>query len=126
MRIAWTGLACALAFAGAISQIAYADPPQRNNICIRVRDIDGMSYPDNHTILFRMSSGPVKVWQNTLPRECPGLKFEKGIAWNIWGDQVCSNMQIFYVLRQGTPCSLGNFTALERRGQPPMHGQHGD
>ena len=121
MRLGWTGLACALAFASAISQTAYADPPQRNNICIRVQDIEGMSYPDNRTILFRMSGGPVKVWRNTLPHECPGLKFEQGIAWNIWGDEVCSNMQIFYVLRQGTPCSLGNFTAQERRGQPPMH-----
>ena len=119
MRFAWTGLACALALAGAVSQTAYADPPQRNSICIRVQDIDSMSYPDNRTIIFHMWAGPVKVWQNTLPHECPGLKFEKGIAWNIWGDQVCSNMQVFYVLRRGNPCFLGNFTALERRGQPP-------
>ena len=121
MRNTLTGLACALAFAGAVGQTAYADTPQRNSICIRVHDIDSMSYPDNHTIIFHMWAGPVKVWQNTLARDCPGLKFEKGIAWNIWGDQVCSNMQIFYVLRQGNPCSLGNFTALERRGQPPAH-----
>jgi len=123
MRFGWTGLACVLMVAGAVSQTAYADPPQRNSICVRVHDIESMSYPDNHTILFHMWSGPVKVWKNTLANECSGLKFEQGIAWNIWGDEVCSNMQIFYVLHRGTPCALGNFTALEMRGQPPAKPQ---
>jgi hypothetical protein len=77
-----------------------------------------MSYPDNKTILFRMNSGPVKLWRNELPRECPGLKFEAGIAWNIWGGEVCSNMQVFYVLRRGTPCMLGNFVPADQPAPP--------
>lgn len=88
---------------------ANAEPAKPRSICIRTTDVDSMSYPDNRTILFKMNHGPIKVWRNELPRECPGLKFEQGIAWNIWGGEVCSNMQVFYVLRRGTPCMLGTF-----------------
>lgn len=95
---------------------AYADPPARpNRVCIQTSNIQSMSYPDDRTILFHMSGGPVKVWRNDLPRACNGLKFEQGIAWNIWGGEVCSNMQVFYVLRRGNPCMLGNFTPQEMR-----------
>ena len=93
---------------------AYADPPARNRVCLQTSSINGMSYPDNKTIIFHMNGGPVKTWRNDLQRECPGLKFEQGIAWNIWGNEVCSNMQVFYVLRRGTPCMLGNFTAVDQ------------
>jgi len=96
---------------------AMADsPPPPKQVCLQTNNIQSMSYPDNKTILFRMVGGPVKVWRNDLQRECPGLKFEKGIAWTIWGNEVCSNMQIFYVLNRGTPCALGTFTAQEARG----------
>ena len=97
---------------------ALADSPPATPhklVCIQTSNIQSMSYPDNKTILFRMNSGPVKVWRNDLQRECPGLKFEQGIAWQIWGDEVCSNMQVFYVLRRGTPCMLGTFTPAEMR-----------
>ena len=101
---------------------AQADAPRPKQICIRTQDINGMSYPDNKTIIFRMNGGPVRVWRNELPRECPGLKFESGIAWNIWGGEVCSNMQVFYVLRRGTPCMLGNFVpVLPPDAPPPAH-----
>lgn len=109
-----TALACALAGLGLTA--AYANPPAPHNpICIHTTDIQSMSYPDDKTILFRMNGGPVKVWRNDLPRRCQGLKFEQGIAWNIWGGEVCENMQVFYVLRRGTPCMLGSFTPAEMR-----------
>lgn len=94
------------------------EAPRPKQICIQTQNIAGMSYPDNKTILFRMNSGPVKLWRNDLPRECPGLKFEAGIAWNIWGGEVCSNMQVFYVLRRGTPCMLGNFVPADQPVAP--------
>ncbi len=107
-------LACAVA--GLAVTVAYADPPApHHQVCIRTSDISGMSYPDDKTILFHMNGGPVKVWRNDLPRTCQGLKFEQGIAWNIWGGEVCENMQVFYVLRRGTPCMLGSFTSAEMR-----------
>ena len=107
-------LACAVV--GLVVGAAYADPPAvHHQVCIRTTDIESMSYPDDKTIMFRMNGGPVKVWRNDLPRACPGLKFEQGIAWNIWGGMVCENMQVFYVLRRGTPCMLGTFTPAEMR-----------
>ena len=120
MKLALKVLACAVGVSALMSSAAFADPPKRKLVCINVQQIDHMSYPDDKTILFHMFGGPVKVWRNDLPHRCPGLKFEQGIAWNIWGGEVCSNMQIFYVLRRGTPCSLGNFTAVEMRGGKKM------
>jgi len=114
--------AFAVSAAGADSPALQPAPqpaPPHKSVCIQTSDIDSMSYPDNKTIIFRMNGGPVKVWRNDLAHECPGLAFERGIAWSIWGNSVCSNMQIFYVLRRGTPCQLGNFTAVETR--PPAH-----
>lgn len=93
------------------------DQPKPRSICIRTQDVDTMQYPDNRTIMFKMRSGPVKLWRNELPRECPGLKFEQGIAWNIWGGEVCSNSQVFYVLRRGTPCMLGAFVPADQPRQ---------
>jgi hypothetical protein len=117
MRIALMGFTCVLALAGIQAAYADAPPPKHNNVCINVQDIDSMSYPDDKTILFRMWAGPVKVWRNDLPRACSGLKFEKGIAWEIRGGEVCSHMQVFYVLRRGIPCMLGDFTPVEMRAK---------
>jgi hypothetical protein len=127
---------CAIAFATIIAApAAFADPPaplapappSRHSTCIRTSDIDSMSYPDDHTILFRMNMGPVRVWRNELPRACPGLHFESGIAWTIWGGTVCEKMQVFYVLRRGTPCFLGSFVPADQPRRdgwvppPPRH-----
>jgi len=108
-------LAAASIVTVSVSSALADSPPPPNHVCIQTNNIQSMSYPDNKTILFRMNGGPVKVWRNDLQRECPGLKFESGIAWTIWGDEVCSNMQVFYVLRRGTPCMLGAFTPAEMR-----------
>lgn len=115
MKAALTGLLCAVGLATAAGQASYADAPPRNNICINTQDIDNMQYPSDNTILFRMKGGPVRVYRNDLPRACPGLKFESGIAWNVHDGWVCSNMQVFYVLRRGTPCMLGTFVPVEMR-----------
>lgn len=107
-----TGLMVSAAMA---QPVAPAAKPRQ--ICIRTSNIQSMQYPDDRTILFKMTGGPVKVWRNELPRECPGMKFEQGIAWNIWGGEVCSNMQVFYVLRRGTPCMLGTFVPADQPRQ---------
>ena len=111
--------AAAVAAISMSSAMADSPPPKpAKQVCLQTSNIESMSYPDNKTILFRMDGGPVKVWRNDLQRECPGLSFEKGIAWTIWGNEVCSNMQVFYVLRRGTPCMLGTFTPQQMRGAP--------
>lgn len=116
----------ALAAAVLVASGAYADPPRPHQTCIQTSEIESMSYPDNRTILFRMNMGPVRVWRNELRHECPGLHFEGGIAWTIWGGMVCENMQVFYVLRRGTPCLLGSFVPADQPRRdgwtpPPQH-----
>ena len=115
MKIVLTGAICAIGLIGAIGQTAYADPPAapppaQKQVCINPGNINHLSYPDNRTILFHMNGGKVRIWRNDLGRDCPGLKFEAGIAWEIRGGEICGNMQTFYVLRHWTPCGLGAFT----------------
>jgi len=115
MKIALTSVACAIGLTAAVGQLAYGEepappPPAHNNVCVDPARINHLSFPDDKTILFHMDGGHVKIWRNDLPRACPGLKFEGGIAWDIRGGSICSNMQNFYVLRRWTPCFLGAFT----------------
>jgi hypothetical protein len=116
MKIALSGVVCAIGLIGAIGQAAYADPPApppapvHNNVCLDASRIDHTSYPDNRTILFHMNGGKVRIWRNDLPRECPGLTFERGIAYTLRGGEICSNMQVVYVINRWTPCFLGAFT----------------
>ena len=117
MKIALSGVACAISLIGVMGQTAFADSPAppppapvHNNVCIDPGRIDHLSYPDDRTILFHMTGGKVRIWRNDLRRACPGLKFEAGIAWEIRGGSICSHMQTFYVLRRWTPCMLGDFT----------------
>ena len=114
MKIALSGVVCAIGLIGAMGQTAFADPPPptpaHNHVCIDPSRINHLSYPDDSTILFHMDGGKVRIWRNDLKRACPGLKFEAGIAWEIRGGSICSNMQNFYVLRRWTPCFLGAFT----------------
>jgi hypothetical protein len=125
MKIALTAVGCAIGLIGAIGQTAYADSPPpppapvHNNVCIDPSRIDSTTYPDDHTILFHMFGGPVKIWRNDLPRACPGLTFEKGIAFTIRGGEICSNMQVVYVINRWTPCFLGPFTPYTPPETPP-------
>jgi hypothetical protein len=116
MKIALTAFACLFAVS---SVTAFADPPpgpaknpppKRNSVCLNPSDIDHLSYPDDKTILFHMRGGKVRIWRNDLPRACNGMKFQGGIAYEIRGGVICSNMQTFTVIERGIPCMLGAFT----------------
>jgi len=120
MKIALTGIVCALGLMTA-AQTAYADPPKPTRVCLNAGDIDHYSYPDDNTILVHMKFGKVRIWRNDLPRTCPGLKFEQGIALEIRGVEICSNAQVVYVLHRWTQCMLGNFTPYT----PPMQPETG-
>lgn len=93
---------------------AEADTASSNHTCIQGSEIDHTSITDNQTVLFHMRDG--RVWKNVLRRECPGLKFEGGFSETISGSEVCSNAQVIYVLRTGTPCWLGEFTLYSKPG----------
>jgi hypothetical protein len=122
MKLALTAIAVTF---GLMSAAAYADPPpappppKAKSVCLNAGDIDHYSYPDDKTILIHMKGGKVRIWRSDLPRACPGLKFEQGIALEIRGGTICSNMQVVYVLRRWTPCFLGPFTPVT---PPPKEG----
>jgi hypothetical protein len=117
MRLSPCAVACVLGITAATAAFADAPPPH-HSVCLDPYLIDNLTYPNDYTILFHMRGGPVKIWRNTLPHKCSGLSFEQGIAWTIRGDEICSNMQIFHVLRRGTPCALGDFTPYQVTPQP--------
>lgn len=84
--------------------------------CIYPTQIRSSTPISDREILFRMNNG--KIWKNTLRSDCPGLKFEAGFSWNIRGDTVCANLQTIYVLRRGTACLLGEFSAYTPPPKP--------
>ena len=127
MKFALTAVTCAIGLIGAVGIPAYADSPPpppapaHNDVCIDPSMIDSTTFPDNKTILFHMTGGKVRIWRNDLPRECPGLTFERGIAYEIRGGEICSNMQVVYVINRWTPCFLGPFTPYTPPSAPPAH-----
>jgi hypothetical protein len=96
--------------ANAADKTPTAAAAKHNHVCIDVSNIDHTSFPNNNTILFYMNGGPVRIWKNSLPRTCQGLTFERGIAYEIRGGSICSNMQVVYVINRWIPCFLGPFT----------------
>jgi hypothetical protein len=86
----------------------FADTPKAEIVCLDIDHVDHTSVIDGRTILFYVKGG--KVWKNTLPRECPSLKFERAFSQEITAGKICSNKQMIRVLRTGTRCSLGEFT----------------
>jgi hypothetical protein len=85
-----------------------AAAPARPPTCVSPRDIDSTKPTSDREIVFKMRNG--KMWLNTLPANCPGLKFEGGFSWEIHGDTICANSQTFRVLRRGNVCALGAFS----------------
>lgn len=78
--------------------------------CINPTRIKEQKILSDREIQFTLNDG--EVWLNTLPRDCPSLKFQGGFTWEVRGTQVCSNEQIIYVREDGTPCQLGAFTRV--------------
>jgi hypothetical protein len=108
----------ALAFAAdAAADSASPRPP----MCVSPRDIASTTPLSDREILFKMRNG--KMWLNTLPQNCPGLKFEGGFIWEIHGDSICAKLQTFRVLRRGTVCMLGEFSPYT---PPPKAGSQED
>lgn len=60
-----------------------------------------------------------KVYRSTLPNRCPGLNFDRAIAYETSIDQLCSQQIIYSVqsiggnLQRGAACSLGEFVPVE-------------
>jgi hypothetical protein len=107
------GLAILLALTGCAEQPAAnsAQPAASKTVCLPTYMIDRTTIPDDSTILFHMRDG--KVWKNSLPYPCVGLKIQNGFAYVTSIDEICSNLQTIRVLREQTVCMLGAFTPFE-------------
>lgn len=78
--------------------------------CINPTQITKQTILSDQEIRFELRNG--EVWLNTLPRTCPGLKFQQGFSWEVRGTLVCSNQEMIRVKDEGTPCMLGEFARL--------------
>lgn len=90
------------------AQPAFAEEtPKPAPRCISAQNIENLEIVDDYTILFHMAGG--KIWKNTMTTQCHGLGFERAIAYETWGGEICANAQPFRVLHRGTFCVLGAF-----------------
>ena len=85
--------------------------------CIPLTSISSTEIRDDYTIDFMV--GASKVWRNTLPNRCPGLKSEDKFTYETSLSQLCST-DIIYVLHdyggklsRGAGCGLGKFVPVE-------------
>jgi hypothetical protein len=112
--------AVALVLAGFLSACTAADtsgttPPTTprasiQDSCINPTEITKQTILSDQEIRFELRNG--EVWLNTLPRSCPGLKFQQGFSWEVRGTLVCSNQEMIRVKDDGTTCMLGEFARL--------------
>ncbi len=84
--------------------------------CVSLTQIRETKVRDDWTIDF--IGGGNRVWRNTLPNRCPGLKLNDGITYQTSLSQLCST-DIVYVLEtsgglhRGAGCGLGPFVPVE-------------
>ncbi len=90
--------------------------------CIPITQIRSTRIRDDWTIDFE---GPGdRVWRNTLPNRCPGLKSEDKFTYETSLSQLC-NTDIIYVLHdyggrldRGAGCGLGTFVPVKLEKKP--------
>lgn len=95
--------------------VAHAAPDARD-ACISDRDIDHTEIVNDTTMLFHMRDH--RVWKNTLPVRCFGLKNEPGgfsYMPTVSGtEDLCSNQVTIRLNTMRSICQLGNFTPVTR------------
>jgi hypothetical protein len=86
--------------------------------CISLNAFNTTRIRDDWTIDFIGGAGN-KVWRNTLPHRCPGLKSDDAFSYETSLSQLCST-DIIHVLyrsggdlQRGAGCGLGQFVPVE-------------
>lgn len=86
--------------------------------CVNLSQIRSTKVIDNSTIDFHMAGN--KIYRNSLPQSCPGLKFEDRFSYRTSLSQLCS-VDIIRVLHdqggqlmEGAGCGLGKFQPVEK------------
>ncbi len=118
-------LSLGLIIAGGLAVVGCSDDPApdqtsasagSNGVCLQTSMIDHTAILSDSAIVFYMKGG--KPYLNTLTFPCPSLKFEDGFTYEADFPEICSNAQTIKVLRSGTFCELGQFTAYDP-AKPP-------
>jgi hypothetical protein len=85
--------------------------------CVQITQLGDSRIRDDWTIDFIRSGN--RVWRNTLPQRCPGLKSDDAFTYKTSLSQLCST-DIIYVLQRtggslqrGAGCGLGKFVPVE-------------
>ena len=86
--------------------------------CVTTYQIRNTKIVDDRTIDFEMNGK--KLYRNTLPYSCPGLKSEERFSYSPTNSQLCS-VDIIRVLnnyggrlQEGAGCGLGSFQQIEK------------
>ena len=86
--------------------------------CLRLTDFSETRIRDDWTIDFIRGAGG-KVWRNTLPHRCPGLRSDDAFSYKTSLSELCSTDIIRVLnrtggdLQQGAACGLGKFVPVE-------------
>ena len=83
--------------------------------CIDQRLVDGPQVIDQHTLIYRQGRG--RLWVNTLPENCPGLRFNAIPVVQIVSGRMCRNDLFTPVTPGAIPggtCRLGSFMPWDR------------
>lgn len=85
--------------------------------CVTTSAIRNTVVIDDQTILFYMRGG--KIYENSLPRRCPGLRREKRFSYRSSVGRLCEIDSITVLqsggpgLDQGASCGLGPFVEID-------------
>lgn len=79
-------------------------------MCLQVNRIRRTEIVDNSTILFHMVGK--KVWKNSLPHRCAGLRIQGGFGYVASVNRICSVDVIQVLGHSGSFCPLGDFEAV--------------
>jgi hypothetical protein len=83
--------------------------------CIDQRVVDGPQVVDQKTLIYRQGRG--RLWVNTLPEACRGLRFNAVPVVQIVSGRMCRNDLFTPVVpgsSAGDTCRLGSFTPWDR------------
>ncbi|NJM49889.1 MAG: hypothetical protein HC843_02565 [Sphingomonadales bacterium] len=113
--LAGGGMAAAAASKTGDAEIRALGEPKN---CLNIRQIRSTHVVDENSIDFKMTNG--KIYRNTMPQGCSGLRFEEAFSYRVTTGQLC-NVDIIRVLQnfggrieQGEACGLGKFQQIEK------------
>jgi len=102
--------------------LAEAKPVGEAVSCIPLQQIDNTRIRDERTIDFELKGR--RIFRNTLPGDCPGLRFNESFSYSTSLPSLCS-VDLIRVYRAGAgpdgpTCQLGEFQEIELPGRSTL------